>query len=119
MTPPSAASMASGFTTPDLPGGAATGGMAAVMLLVIGIVGTTIAPWQLFFQQSYVIDKRITPRFMRYEKADLWIGICIVVIGGAAIMGATATAFAHSPASGRFTDAAGLAARAAGPGRAA
>jgi len=24
--------------------------MAAVMLLVIGIVGTTIAPWQLFFQ---------------------------------------------------------------------
>ena len=49
--------------------------MATVMLLVIGIVGTTVAPWQLFFQQSYVIDKRITPRFMRYEKADLWIGI--------------------------------------------
>ena len=37
------------------------------MLLVIGIVGTTVAPWQLFFQQSYVIDKRITPRFMKYE----------------------------------------------------
>ena len=32
------------------------------MLLIIGIVGTTVAPWQLFFQQSYVIDKRITPR---------------------------------------------------------
>jgi Mn2+/Fe2+ NRAMP family transporter len=31
------------------------------MLLVIGLVGTTVAPWQLFFQQSYVIDKRITP----------------------------------------------------------
>jgi len=26
------------------------------MLLVIGIVGTTVAPWQLFFQQSYIID---------------------------------------------------------------
>ncbi|WP_258171937.1 divalent metal cation transporter [Burkholderia contaminans] len=24
----------------------------------------------MFFQQSYVIDKRITPRFMKYEKAD-------------------------------------------------
>jgi hypothetical protein len=81
--------------------------MAAVMLLVIGIVGTTIAPWQLFFQQSYVIDKRITPRFIRYEKADLWIGIGIVVLGAAALMGTTAAAFARS--GGAFTDSAGLA----------
>jgi Mn2+/Fe2+ NRAMP family transporter len=107
MAHPSASSMAAGFTTPDLPGGVGTGGMAAVMLLVIGIVGTTIAPWQLFFQQSYVIDKRITPRFMKYEKADLWIGIVIVVVGAAALMGTTAVAFAHSGA--QFTDSAGLA----------
>ena len=107
MAHPSVSSMATGFTTPGLPGGAATGGMAAVMLLVIGIVGTTIAPWQLFFQQSYVIDKRITPRFMKYEKADLWIGIVIVVVGAAALMGTTAVAFAHSGA--QFTDSAGLA----------
>jgi Mn2+/Fe2+ NRAMP family transporter len=107
MAHPSGSSMTRGFITPDLPGGAATGGMAAVMLLVIGIVGTTIAPWQLFFQQSYVIDKRITPRFMKYEKADLWIGIVIVVVGAAALMGTTAVAFAHS--GGQFTDSAGLA----------
>jgi Mn2+/Fe2+ NRAMP family transporter len=107
MAHPAPSAMLSGFSTPDLPGGAATGGMAAVMLLVIGIVGTTIAPWQLFFQQSYVIDKRITPRFMRYEKTDLWIGIVIVVVGAAALMGTTAAAFAHSGAS--FTDAGGLA----------
>ena len=104
---PSVSTMARGFTSPGLPGDAATGGMAAVMLLVIGIVGTTIAPWQLFFQQSYVIDKRITPRFMKYEKADLWIGIVIVVVGAAALMGTTAAAFAHSGA--QFTDSAGLA----------
>jgi Mn2+/Fe2+ NRAMP family transporter len=104
---PAGSAMARGFVTPDLPSGAATGGMAAVMLLVIGIVGTTIAPWQLFFQQSYVIDKRITPRFIKYEKADLWIGIVIVVVGAAALMGATAAAFAHSGSS--FTDSAGLA----------
>jgi Mn2+/Fe2+ NRAMP family transporter len=106
MAHPSGASMADGFATPDLPAGA-SGGMAAVMLLVIGIVGTTIAPWQLFFQQSYVIDKRITPRFMKYEKADLWIGIVIVVIGAAALMGTTAVAFAHSGVA--FSDSAGLA----------
>jgi Mn2+/Fe2+ NRAMP family transporter len=107
MAHPSVSSMATGFTTPGLPGGAGTGGMAAAMLLVIGIVGTTIAPWQLFFQQSYVIDKRITPRFMKYEKTDLWIGIVIVVVGAAALMGTTAVAFAHSGA--QFTDSAGLA----------
>src|SRR5487761_584597 len=105
MTHPSVSQMARGFTVPALPGG--SGGLATVMLLVIGIVGTTIAPWQLFFQQSYVIDMRITSRFMKYEKADFWIGIVIVVVGAAALMGTTAVAFAHSGA--QFTDSAGLA----------
>jgi Mn2+/Fe2+ NRAMP family transporter len=104
---PAASEMTRGFVIPQLPGGA--GGLSAVMLLVIGIVGTTVAPWQLFFQQSYVIDKRITPRFMKYEKADLWIGIVTVVVGGAAIMGATTVAFAHSHLFGHFTDAGALA----------
>jgi Mn2+/Fe2+ NRAMP family transporter len=111
---PSNAQMTHGFLVPGLPGGApglpgGSGQMATVMLLIIGIVGTTVAPWQLFFQQSYVIDKRITPRFMRYEKVDLWIGIVIVVLGAAAVMGATAAAFAGTRGAGNFTDAAGLA----------
>jgi Mn2+/Fe2+ NRAMP family transporter len=105
---PATSELARGFVVPQLPGGA--GALSTVMLLVIGIVGTTVAPWQLFFQQSYVIDKRITPRFMKYEKADLWIGIGTVVVGGAAIMGATTVAFAHSHLLGKFSDAAGLAA---------
>jgi hypothetical protein len=100
--------MATGFVVPRVPGGG--GQLATVMLLVIGIVGTTVAPWQLFFQQSYVIDKRITPRFIPYEKADLVIGIVVVIVGGAAIMGATTAAFAGTAAAGHFTDAAGLAA---------
>ena len=115
---PHASQMAQGFAVPQLPGG--SGQLSTVMLLIIGIVGTTIAPWQLFFQQSYVIDKRITPRFMKYEKADLGIGIVIVVIGAAALMGATAAAFAGTRGFGRFTDAAGLAhGLAASSGRAA
>ncbi len=104
---PRVSQLAHDFVIPQLPGG--SGQLATVMLLVIGIVGTTVAPWQLFFQQSYVIDKRITPRFMRYEKADLWIGIVIVVIGGAAIMGATTAAFAGTHGFGEFSNAAGLA----------
>jgi Mn2+/Fe2+ NRAMP family transporter len=105
---PATSQMASGFFMPTMPGG--SNQLATVMLLVIGIVGTTVAPWQLFFQQSYVIDKRITPRFINYEKADLVIGIGIVIIGGAALMGATAAAFAHTGGAGHYSDAAGLAA---------
>jgi Mn2+/Fe2+ NRAMP family transporter len=105
---PSIGQTARGFVIPDMPGG--SGQLATVMLLIIGIVGTTVAPWQLFFQQSYVIDKRITPRFIRYEKADLVIGIVIVIVGGSAVMGATTAAFAGTSAAGHFTDSAGLAA---------
>jgi NRAMP (natural resistance-associated macrophage protein)-like metal ion transporter len=94
------------FLLPRLP----EGNLSDIMLLVIGIVGTTIAPWQLFFQQSYVIDKRITPRFITYEKIDLWLGIGLVVLGGAAIMGIAAATFAGSPEAGQFTDAGGVAA---------
>jgi len=105
MVHPPAAQMARGFVVPGLPGG--QGQIATVMLLVIGIVVTTVAPWQLFFQQSYVIDKRITPRFMRYEKVDLWIGIVIVVLGAGAVMGVCAAAFGGTHVA--FTDSAGLA----------
>src|SRR5215469_2148197 len=108
MSHPVGAQMARGFVLPSMPGGG--GQLATVMLLIIGIVGTTVAPWQLFFQQSYVIDKRITPRFIPYEKADLVIGIAVVIVGGAALMGAAAAAFAGTSAAGHYTDAAGLAA---------
>ncbi|QMU73685.1 divalent metal cation transporter [Streptacidiphilus sp. P02-A3a] len=104
---PKASQMAHDFVVPAIPGGSSQ--LSTVMLLIIGIVGTTVAPWQLFFQQSYVIDKRITPRFMKYEKADLWLGIVIVVIGAAAVMGISTAAFSGTRDFGHFTDAAGLA----------
>ncbi|MBV9802615.1 MAG: divalent metal cation transporter [Solirubrobacterales bacterium] len=104
---PPAAQMVHDFVVPGLPHGAK---LSDVMLLIIGIVGTTVAPWQLFFQQSYIVDKRITPRFIGYEKADLWIGIGIVVLGAAAMIGFSAATFTGHPEFGQFTDAAGTAA---------
>jgi Mn2+/Fe2+ NRAMP family transporter len=83
--------------------------LSVVMLLIIAIVGTTVAPWQLFFQQSYLIDKRITPRFIRYERVDLWIGIAFVIVGAAAMMAFSAAAFAGTPGQGHYTDALGVA----------
>jgi Mn2+/Fe2+ NRAMP family transporter len=107
MVHPPLAQVARDFVVPQMP---QDGKLADVMLLVIGIVGTTVAPWQLFFQQSYVIDKRITPRFIKYERLDLWIGIALVIVGAVAIMAFTAATFAGRTEFGNFTDAGGIAA---------
>ena len=87
-----------GFVVPGVAGGFTSG----AALLIIAIVGTTVAPWQLFFQQSNVIDKRITPRWLEYEKADTVIGAVVVVIGAAAIMIASASAFVGTKDFGQF-----------------
>jgi NRAMP (natural resistance-associated macrophage protein)-like metal ion transporter len=107
MAHPPLAQVARDFVVPQMPAGSK---LSDVMLLIIGIVGTTVAPWQLFFQQSYVIDKRITPRFIRYERMDLWLGIALVIVGAAAIMAFTAAAFTGQAEFGSFTDAGGIAA---------
>ncbi len=104
----------SGASTPGVRGGSGS----TSMLLIIAIVGTTVAPWQLFFQQSNVIDKRITPKWINYERADTVIGSIIVILGAAAIMIAVSAALGTSPLHGRFTDAGAVAhglAHTAGP----
>jgi Mn2+/Fe2+ NRAMP family transporter len=79
------------------------------VLLIIAIVGTTVAPWQLFFQQSNVIDKRITPRFMGYERADTTLGAFVVIVGAAAIMIIAEFAVRGTSLTGHFTNALGVA----------
>ena len=98
---PAPAELAHGLFVPGLP---AQAKLSDAMLLIIAIVGTTVAPWQLFFQQSYVIDKRITPKFIGYEKADLWIGIVIVILGAGAMMAFTSVAFHGTAQFGHFVD---------------
>src|SRR6267143_564218 len=94
-----------GFLRPGIQGGLTSNGA----LLIIAIVGTTVAPWQMFFQQSNVVDKRITPRWLDYEKADTALGSVVVVVGAAAIIVASASAFTGTSEFGHFTDALGVA----------
>ncbi|HEV2371974.1 MAG TPA: NRAMP family divalent metal transporter, partial [Streptosporangiaceae bacterium] len=79
------------------------------VLLIIAIVGTTVAPWQLFFQQSNVIDKRITPRFMAYERADTWLGAFVVIAGAGAVLVVANFAVRGTKLAGQFHDALGVA----------
>ena len=82
-------------------------GDAGSLLLVLALVGATVAPWQLFFQQSNVVDKRITARWLRYERVDTVIGAVIVIAGGCAVMFAAASL--HGSGAG-FKDAGAVAA---------
>jgi Mn2+/Fe2+ NRAMP family transporter len=93
------------FVVPGIHGGATS----AAVLLIIAIVGTTVAPWQLFFQQSNIVDKRITPRFISYERADTVVGSFVVVIGAVCIMVVADYAARGTSAFGNFTNAAGVA----------
>jgi len=97
---PDPGAVLTGFLVPGVKGGLTSNSA----LLIVAVVGTTVAPWQLFFQQSNVIDKRITPRWLEYEKADTVIGALVVVIGAAAIMMSTASAFTGTPEFGHYVD---------------
>jgi Mn2+/Fe2+ NRAMP family transporter len=93
------------FVVPGIHGGVSSD----AILLIIAIVGTTVAPWQLFFQQSNVIDKRITPRFIGYERADTSLGAIVVVLGAAAVLVVAVFAVRGTGLAGHFTDALGVA----------
>jgi Mn2+/Fe2+ NRAMP family transporter len=106
MAHPPLAEVGRNLVLPHLPAGK----LSDAMLLIIGIVGTTVAPWQLFFQQSYIIDKRVRPQFLGYERADMAIGVVFTQVGAIAMLAFAAAAFAGRPEFGHFTDAGGVAA---------
>lgn len=46
--------------------------------MVIGVVGTTIAPWMMFYIQSSVVEKGISLKNLKYSKADAVMGAVVV-----------------------------------------
>lgn len=77
---------------PAVPRGGLTNDL---VFLVVAIVGTTIAPWQLFFQQSCVADKRLRFADLKAARFDTAIGAvaislfagCMMLIGDAMFRG--------------------------------
>jgi Mn2+/Fe2+ NRAMP family transporter len=94
-----------GLVTPGVKGGF----NSTSVLLIMAIVGTTVAPWQLFFQQSNIVDKRITPRWINYERLDTVLGSFVTVFAAAVLMAVVAVAFAHTSLAGRFVNAGAVA----------
>ncbi|MBV8694987.1 MAG: divalent metal cation transporter, partial [Ktedonobacteraceae bacterium] len=81
------------------------GGLNGTALLtIIAIVGTTVAPWQLFFQQSNVVDKRLTSRWIKHEQLDTVIGSFITNITAGGLIVAAAFVFSGTKFDNNFVD---------------
>ena len=80
---PDWATVARNTTVPSLPSGGVTSGL---VFLIIAIVGTTIAPWQLFFQQSCVAEKRLRFSDLKWARLDTLIGATFTVLVAGAMM---------------------------------
>lgn len=77
---------------PTVPAGGIT---ADLVFLVIAIVGTTVAPWQLFFQQSCVADKRLRFSDLKWARLDTFLGACFTIVVAGCMMLAGSAALRH------------------------
>ena len=69
---------------------------ADYLLMFVGVIGTTIAPWMQFFLQSTVVEKGITVKDYGYTRADVFIGSLMTdVVAWFIIVACGATIFAH------------------------
>lgn len=77
-----------GSFIPQLPPGGFTN---ALFFLIMANIGTTIAPWMVFFQQSAVVDKGMQEKDMLWGKMDTAVGSLLTVVVAAGCVVLTAT----------------------------
>ena len=85
---------------PHLPPGGLTNDL---FFLIMANIGTTIAPWMIFFQQSAVVDKGMQEKDMRLGKIDTGVGALLTVVVAAGCIILTATLIPGLPISDAAT----------------
>ncbi len=84
---PTLSDIARAFSFSGIPLGSS---LATFIFLLIANVGTTIAPWMLFYQQSAVVDKGSTKEDLFYGKLDTFTGAVMMGVVSVAIVMFTA-----------------------------
>ena len=68
----------------------------AYLFMVIGVVGTTIAPWMQFYLQSSIVEKGVTTRGLRASRWDVITGCVFTdVVAWFIIVACAATLYVH------------------------
>jgi len=93
-TAPGWGAVMKGFYHPHFPHGLTQD----LLFIVMANIGTTITPWQLFFQQSAVVDKGMDIHDIRFGKLDTFLGSSLTGIVAIFIIIAPGAAFYyHNP----------------------
>ena len=55
---------------------------SAYVLMLIGLVGTTIAPWQFFYLQAGFVEKKVASRQYKHARLDVLVGSisCMAIV---------------------------------------
>lgn len=77
---------------------------SAYLVMFIGMIGTTIAPWMQFYLQSSIVEKNIRKQEYKYSRWDVIVGCIIAVIVAFFIIIATASTIFKT--GGKIVDAA-------------
>lgn len=64
---------------------------STVFFFLMANVGTTIAPWMIFFQQSAIVDKGLKERDIKYSRIDTAIGSVFTILVAAFLVIIVAT----------------------------
>ena len=71
-------------------------GNQAYLFMVIGIVGTTIAPWMQFYLQASIVEKGVTKRGLKASRLDVITGCVFTdIVAWFIIVACAATLFVH------------------------
>jgi Mn2+/Fe2+ NRAMP family transporter len=86
------------LTWKPLPGGLTQ----ETVLILLALIGATVTPWMLFFQQSAIADKGLTINDIRMGRIDTALGAALATVAALATMLATAPLFTHHMAAANF-----------------
>ena len=89
-TAPPWSAVLSGFYHPQFTAASLT---ADLLFIIMANIGTTITPWQIFFQQSAVVDKGLDLKDIKYGKVDTFVGSTLTGVVAVFIIIATGAAF--------------------------
>jgi NRAMP (natural resistance-associated macrophage protein)-like metal ion transporter len=71
--------------------------LASLITLLMANIGTTITPWQIFFQQSAVVDKGMDIKDIKFGKIDTLFGSFLTCGVAAFIIITTGAVFYYNP----------------------
>ena len=72
-----------------------SGSLQVFLLLVASNIGATVTPWMVFFQQSAIADKGVTPRDIAQSRLDTGVGALIAAAAGIGALVAASTLHSH------------------------